>query len=73
MDLPETLPVCFPVYRARAVYEHRTVFSAHTHTEQKASEEIFSEFEKKCIGLESSTTPLTQETIGRLIDYENNN
>ncbi len=45
MTLPEPLRL-FPVYRARAVYEHRTVFSAHTQNRKLADcEEIFSEFE----------------------------
>ncbi len=38
-----------PIYRARAVYEHRT---AHTQNTKLADcEEIFSEFDKKCFGL----------------------
>ncbi len=49
-----------PIYRARAVCEHQTVSSAHTQNGKLADrEEIFSEFDKKCIGLESQTTPLT--------------
>ncbi len=43
-----------PVYRVRAVYEHRTFFSAHTQNGKLADrEEIFTEFDKKCIGFES--------------------
>ncbi len=39
--------------------EHRTLFSAHTQNRKLADrEEIFSEFDKNCIGLESSTTSL---------------
>ncbi len=44
----------FPVYRTRVVYEHWTFFSAHTENGKLAErEEIFTEFDKKCIGLES--------------------
>ncbi len=44
----------FPVYRARTVYEHQTFVSTHTLNGKLADrEEIFSEFVKKCIGLES--------------------
>ncbi len=44
----------FPIYRARAVYEHWTLFSVHTQNGKLADcEEIFSELDKKCIGLES--------------------
>ncbi len=45
-------PSLFPVYRAGAVYEHRTVFSARTQNRKLADrEKIFSEFDKKCFGL----------------------
>ncbi len=44
MALPKTLCL-FPVYRARAVYEHQIFFSAHTQNGKLADrEEIFSEF-----------------------------
>ncbi len=42
------------------MYEHRTFFSAHTQNGQPADrEEIFAEFDKKCIGLDLQTTPLS--------------
>ncbi len=44
--LPETLCL-FPVYRARAVYEHQTFFSFHTQNR----EETISEFDKKGFAL----------------------
>ncbi len=43
MALPESLCL-FPVYRARAVYEHQTFFSVHTQNRKLVDrEEIFSE------------------------------
>ncbi len=42
----------FPIYRARAVYEHWTVFLAHTQNGKRVDcEEIFSESDKKSFGL----------------------
>ncbi len=42
------------------MYEHRTVFSAHTQNGKLADrEEIFAEFNKKCIGVKLQTTPLS--------------
>ncbi len=35
----------FPIYRARAVYEHRAFFSAHTQN-GKLADHIYSEFDK---------------------------
>ncbi len=50
----------FPVYRARAVYEHWVFLSAHTQNGQLADrEEILAEFHKRCAGLELQTTPLS--------------
>ena len=47
--------VYMPIYRARAAYGHH-FFSVHTQNGQLADlEEIFAEFDKKCIGLESLT------------------
>ncbi len=41
------------------MYEHWTVFSVHTQNGKLADrEEIFTEFDRKCIWLESQTTPL---------------
>ncbi len=56
--LPELLCL-FPVYRARAVYERRTGFLFQRTLNGKLAdhEEIFSEFDEKCVGLESYTTP----------------
>ncbi len=43
-------PLClFLIYRARAVYEHQIIFSAHAEVDR---EKIFAEFDKKCIGLQ---------------------
>ncbi len=40
--------------RARAVYERRTIFSVYSQNGKLADcEGIFSEFDKKCTGLES--------------------
>ncbi len=70
MALPETLCL-FPVYKGRAVYEHRTVFSVHTQNGTIADrEEKFSEFDKKCIGLESYTAPLTARHIGSVTEHQ---
>ncbi len=43
------------------MYELPDVSSAHTQSRQlKDHEEIFAEFDKKCIGLELQTTPLSK-------------
>ena len=52
-------PLClFPIYRARAVFEHWSFFSfflAKTLNEQL--EEQYAEFDKMCMGLISQTAP----------------
>ncbi len=56
------VPLClFPIYRTRAVYEH-----VQTQNRQLADrEEIFDEFDKKCIGLELQTPPFKEHRIIR--------
>lgn len=52
--------VYMPICRACAVYGHWIFFSAHTQNRQLVDrEQIFTEFDKKCIGLESLTRPLS--------------
>ncbi len=64
--LPETLCL-FPIYRVRAVNEHRTVFSAHTENGKLADrEEKLSEFDKKCFGLESYAIPLNRKKMNKV-------
>lgn len=49
-------PLCLlPIYRVRAVYEHQ-IYSQRAHSSYH--EEIFAEFHKKCIGLETLPAPL---------------
>ncbi len=54
--------------RARAVYKHWIFFSARTHNGQLADrEETFTEFDKKCIGLESLTAPLKSSSTQKCV------
>ncbi len=48
----------FPIYRPRAVYEHQISFQRTQNGQLADREEIFAEFDKKCIGLELQTTPV---------------
>ncbi len=58
-------PLClFPIYRARAMYEHWTFFQCtHRNGQLVDHEETFAEFDKKCIGLELQTTPLSLTAV----------
>ena len=52
----------FSIHRARTVCKHQRFFWAHTlNTQLEDQEEQFAEFDKKCIGLQSRTVPLTRQ------------
>ncbi len=55
VDTPLYLPLPLPT-----VYEHQYVFECTHRTVIKECEEIFAEIDKKCIGLQMKTAPLSQ-------------